>query len=78
MSLKLSLCLLSPLFIDYREIQGDDDTKGTRFELVLQILFCYNNKCFSKDVYGPLHGTIIPVHKSGDQTDRSKHYYQYY
>jgi len=41
MSLKLSLCLLSPLFIDYRQIRGDD-TKGTHFELVQQILFCYN------------------------------------
>jgi len=33
MSVKLSLCLLSPLFIDYREIRGDD-TKGKHFELV--------------------------------------------
>ena len=33
MALKLSLCLLSPWFIDCREIQGDD-AKGTHFELV--------------------------------------------
>jgi len=33
MSVKLSLCLLSPLFIDCREIRGDD-TKGKHFELV--------------------------------------------
>jgi len=55
MALKLSLCLLSPWFIDYRETQGDD-AKGTHFELVQPNLI-------------PFCGTTIPMHKSGDQTE---------